>query len=217
MKILQVNKLALASAGAGPDDISEELDRQAGRNFIDTINWESYSYRPLVEFSLAYFQRGLLLKYYVREESFRALITENDGNVYEDSCVEFFVAPSDDGLYYNFEFNGIGTCLAGIGRERQGRERIRPEITDKIIRKSSAGTTPVEGIEGITSWTITIMIPFDLFLRHRIENPAGMKMRANFYKCGDKMKTPHYLTWNPVMTPRPDFHRPEHFGMLEFI
>jgi hypothetical protein len=217
MKILKVNQLVPGYSGAGPEKVSEELDKQAGRNFIDTINWESHSYRPLVEFALAYYKSGLLLKYYVREESFRAVITENNGNVYEDSCVEFFVAPYDDGLYYNFEFNGIGTCLVGIGSGREGRERLATDITDKIIRSSSAGTKPVEVIEGLTAWTITIIIPFDVFVRHRIADPAGMKMRANFYKCGDKMRTPHYLTWNPVISPRPDFHRPEHFGLLEFI
>ncbi|MBT5542155.1 MAG: hypothetical protein HOK34_04920, partial [Gammaproteobacteria bacterium] len=27
---------------------------------------------------------------------------------------------------------------------------------------------------------------------------------------------PHYLTWNPVETSNPDFHRPEFFGKLIF-
>ena len=41
-------------------------------------------------------------------------------------------------------------------------------------------------------------------------------LKANFYKCGDKLSVPHYLSWNPVTTEKPDFHRPEYFGLLEF-
>ena len=26
---------------------------------------------------------------------------------------------------------------------------------------------------------------------------------------------PHYLSWNPIETPKPDFHRPEFFGELK--
>ena len=35
-----------------------------------------------------------------------------------------------------------------------------------------------------------------------------------FYKCGDKTAHPHFLSWNPVGTPAPDFHRPDFFGEL---
>ena len=39
---------------------------------------------------------------------------------------------------------------------------------------------------------------------------------CNFYKCGDKQVEPHYLSWNPVLTDNPDFHRPEYFGKVIF-
>ena len=39
-------------------------------------------------------------------------------------------------------------------------------------------------------------------------------LRANFYKCGDKTAHPHYLSWSPIHTEKPDFHRPEFFGEL---
>ena len=39
---------------------------------------------------------------------------------------------------------------------------------------------------------------------------------ANFYKCGDDTTKPHYISWNPVKSINPDFHRPEHFGILNF-
>jgi hypothetical protein len=39
-------------------------------------------------------------------------------------------------------------------------------------------------------------------------------IRANFYKCGDLTAHPHFLSWNPIDLPKPDFHRPEFFGTL---
>jgi hypothetical protein len=39
---------------------------------------------------------------------------------------------------------------------------------------------------------------------------------GNVYKCGDAMPQAHYLTWNPIGTSRPDYHRPEYFGYLKF-
>ncbi|MDE6269894.1 MAG: hypothetical protein K2M12_03440, partial [Muribaculaceae bacterium] len=44
----------------------------------------------------------------------------------------------------------------------------------------------------------------------------GKQLRANFYKCGDLLSTPHFLSWNRVDTPHPDFHRPEYFGAIKF-
>jgi len=44
----------------------------------------------------------------------------------------------------------------------------------------------------------------------------GKTMRANFYKCGDKLQTPHFLSWAPIDLPKPKFHCPEFFGELVF-
>ena len=38
----------------------------------------------------------------------------------------------------------------------------------------------------------------------------------NLYKCGDSLARPHYLSWQPVATPHPDFHRPEFFKPVLF-
>ncbi len=43
-----------------------------------------------------------------------------------------------------------------------------------------------------------------------------MTARANFYKCGDKQHTPHFLSWNKIDLPEPCFHCPEFFGKILF-
>ena len=95
-------------------------------NAVDVINWKDFDYKPDVKFSISYTRHEILLKYYVTEQWFKAEKTETNQEVYEDSCVEFFVAPSDDGIYYNFELNAIGTCLMASGTGRGNRNRTRP-------------------------------------------------------------------------------------------
>jgi hypothetical protein len=66
------------------------------------------------------------------------------------------------------------------------------------------------------SWTLTLAIPFDVFFDHNISNLTGKTFRANFHKCGDKLTLPHYVTWNPIETEKPDFHQPAYFGLVKF-
>lgn len=215
--MIDVSRLSFAEPAPLLDDISEELDSLNLRHAIDVINWKEFDYKPAVVFSIAYTSYEILLKYYVTENFFKAEKTESNEAVYEDTCVEFFISPSDDGIYYNFEFNGIGTCLAGLGQGRVGRLKIDPIAISGIRRKSSAGAEPIKEKSGKFSWEITIALPTDVFIFHKIDLSPGKTFKANFYKCGDGLRTPHYLTWSPVETLKPDYHRPEYFGLLKFI
>ena len=217
MKIAEVQKSELKSDFPSLEEISSLLDRQEGRLMIDIINWKGYNYKPDVALSLAYSDHEIFLKYYITENYFKAEMTDTNQMVCEDSCVEFFVSPEDDGIYYNMEFNAIGTCLQGTGTDRSSSKRVQPEIISKIRRLTTAGTQPIKEKTGKYVWAITIAIPFEVFFHHTIKDLKGKIFRANFYKCGDKLTVPHYVTWNPVGTENPDYHQPEHFGLLKFI
>ena len=192
------------------------LDGLNVRHRIGELNWRGNDYSPETSFSIARTRLEILLKYYVRETWFKAEKTETNQEVYEDSCVEFFVSPADDGIYYNFEFNAIGTCLMGAGTGRHDRKRADDSVIAEIRRLASAGKSPISESKGDFSWTLTLAIPFSTLFNHKTDIREGSRFRANFYKCGDKLTMPHYLTWNPVGTEKPDFHRPEFFGSLEF-
>ncbi|MCX6329927.1 MAG: carbohydrate-binding family 9-like protein, partial [Bacteroidia bacterium] len=187
MKTLNVRKIEFASEYPTLEEISKKFDELNIRNQISKINWKDFEYKPEVTFSVGYTEKELLLKYYVTEQYFKAEKTESNQMVCEDSCVEFFVSPCDDGVYYNFEFNGIGTCLLGTGTRRENSTKTDPEIIAKIRRVASAGEKPVKETKGKFSWTITIAIPLDVFFHHGIEELKGQTFRANFYKCGDKL------------------------------
>lgn len=217
MNTIEVKKLESVSETTPLEVISEMLDRQGSGNDLDNINWQGYRYKPEVRFNIAWGDREIYLKYYVREKNTRAEKTRNNEMVCEDSCVEFFVSPSDDGIYYNFEFNPIGTALVGSGHGRHDSARAEGKIVDGIRRLSSIGTKPFSERSGDISWTLTLAIPLSSFFNHDIKELRGKTFSANFYKCGDKLSVPHYVTWNPVTTEKPDYHRPEFFGVLKFV
>ncbi|MCK4999459.1 MAG: hypothetical protein KAS23_07985, partial [Anaerohalosphaera sp.] len=70
-----------------------------------------------------------------------------------------------------------------------------------------------------TDWVIQYRLPYELIERNGpafVKPASGVQWRGNFYKCGDKTSHPHWLTWNIVDRPMPDFHVPGCFGVLEF-
>jgi hypothetical protein len=217
MKVAEVKKTELKPVYPGLYEISLRMDEQREKLKIDVINWKDYNYKPEVSLAIEYSDEEIYLKYYVTEDYFKAEKTETNQMVCEDSCVEFFVSPEDDGVYYNLEFNGIGTCLLGTGTRRENSTKANPGVIAKIRRITSVGEKPVSEKKGKFDWTITVAIPLEIFFLHDIKKLKGKSFRANFYKCGDKLTVPHYVTWNPVGTEKPDYHRPEYFGVLKFV
>ena len=190
----------------------EKIDFQP----IQCVNWAEYPYKPKVNFRIAHTQDSILLHFKVKEESIRARYGEDNGSVWTDSCVEFFSIPADDGVYYNIECNCIGTILVGAGPARNGREHAPKEITALVQRWSSLGNVPFEEQADESGWEVALIIPYKVFFKHQIDSLDGKEIKANFYKCGDELQTPHFLSWNPIEIEKPDFHRPDFFGTLEF-
>ena len=217
MNSIDVSKLKTDKAIPSMAVVSARLDELGDGHPIETVNWDSHSYKPSVKFNIAWGDREIYIKYYVREAHVKAEKSHTNEMVCEDSCVELFVSPSDDGIYYNFEFNPIGTGLMGVGHGRQDRVRADTAVIEGIRRLTTMGAEPFPEISGDISWSLTLAIPLEAFFQHNVDNLAGKSFRANFYKCGDKLSNPHYVTWNPVGTEKPDYHRPEHFGILNFI
>ena len=163
-----------------------------------------------------YTNDAILVHYKVVEDSVRAKYGEDNGSVWTDSCVEFFSIPARDGVYYNLECNCIATILLAAGSERSNREMAPLEITDQVKRWASLGRETFEEKIGECTWEVALQIPYKVFFKHTITKLDGMVVRANFYKCGDELQKPHFLSWSPIKIEKPDFHRPDFFGLLEF-
>lgn len=212
---MKVKKVSIANVDV--EALPELLDQEKiGFEPITNVNWDEYPYRPKVEFRIAHADDAILLHYKVTEASVRARYGEDNGSVWTDSCVEFFSIPANDGIYYNIECNCAGTILVGAGPQRNGRELAPQEVMDRVQRWSSLGRQSFEERIGECTWEVALIIPYSVYFKHQITSLDGKEVKANFYKCGDELQTPHFLSWNPIRIEKPDFHRPDFFGTLEF-
>ncbi len=215
MKTLQVMKVA--AAGVAAERVPALLD-ECGVRFqpVDVVNWKEYPYAPAVEFRIAHTGDELLLHFRVTEDSVRAVAREDNGRVWEDACVEFFLQTDDRSpVYYNFECNCAGRLLLGHG-VRGRREHAAPEVTGSVRRWASLGREPFEERTGTCAWEVAEVIPLSALFRDTVDRLDGKVWRANFYKCGDLLQKPHFLSWNPIDLPEPCFHCPEFFGQIVF-
>ena len=185
-------------------------------NPIETVNWKEYPYQPSVKFRAAHIGHAVLLHYQVAEASVRAVATADDGRVWEDACVEFFLSPESNDFYYNLECNCAGKLLLHGGAAGTERPGASEEVLKSVKRWASLGTEPFEERVGECTWEVALVIPTSAIFRHSIESLDGKTMRANFYKCGDLLQTPHFLSWSPIDLPQPKFHCPEFFGEVVF-
>ena len=185
-------------------------------NAIACVNWAEFPYQPEVKFRAAHTGDAILLHYRVTEACVRAVAVADDGRVWEDACVEFFLSPEGNDFYYNFECNCATKLLLHGGPAGGERPTASEEVLKSVKRWSSLGTEPFEERVGECTWEVALVIPASAIFRHEIETFNGKTMRANFYKCGDKLQTPHFLSWAPIELPKPKFHCPEFFGELMF-
>ena len=181
---------------------------------IDIVNWPSlYSYCPKCTFRVAHSNEYLAVSFDVKGKDLRATEMEDNGRNWEDSCCEFFVSPSE-GIYYNFEVNCIGSVRIGRGSSRADRELLSLEEVSTVLRRCTLSHKEYDCEGGTYRWRVAILIPFRLLELDPLNLPASIS--GNFYKCGDLTPHPHYVSWNPINSQKPDFHCPEFFGELRF-
>lgn len=183
---------------------------------IGCNNWAAeYPYAPKATFAAAHNGTHLLLTFRVEEACTAALVTEDNGPVWTDSAVEFFISFDDTG-YYNFEFSCIGKALLGFRKTKPDVIHAGADVMETIRRESSLGTANFAERKGDNRWELNVAIPAAAFFAHNFATLDGIKARANVYKCGDNLSKPHFLSWQPIRTEKPNFHVPEFFGDVEF-
>lgn len=213
MKHLDVKLLNNCSLNTPIIEVSFLLD-SVHRNVLNQVPWPQYNYLPCVHFAIAYGTDCIFLKYYINEKFIRAAHGAVNTAVYKDTCVEFFISFEDEKAYYNFEFNCIGAMLVGNGETKANRALL-PELLISQIKYQSVINNDQPGTD--VHWELTVVIPFTLFCYHKLYALDGKKCRVNFYKCGDNLPTPHFITWSNITWPEPNFHLPEFFGTLQFV
>lgn len=192
--------------------IESILEINAPREYISNVNWNEYPYKPDTSFNIARTRTNLYIRFCVQGCSLKASYDKDNSPVHQDSCVEFFMKEENNPHYMNFEFNCIGTCDAARRASRDVKWPLSSKEYQSIQRLSSLKRIPFEEKKGIYSWSLIVIIPLQLMGLD--PNNLPEKIRANFYKCADNTQYPHYLSWNPIALPHPDFHCPQFFGEL---
>lgn len=152
--------------------------------------------------------KGIFLKMRTDEKNLRAVCTERDEPIWEDSCMEFFIKPfSFREEYLNFEMNPNGAYLCEFGKGKSDRVFVKT-LTDKtptvITSKNSAG------------WELDLFVPCELINEVYGEKFTAEQcdMKGNFYKCGDKTEKVHYGSFAKMTTLPPGFHNPKCFANI---
>lgn len=185
---------------------------------LDCLNWPgAFPYKPAVRFRIGHDGSAILLRYEVDEKTVRALASVPGQQVYEDSCVEFFFQPDPaDPHYYNFEWNAAGILYLAWRTGREDPEAAPAKVLPLVETAASEGPAPFGEHPAKGPWTLDIRIPVGALWHNPGLDLHGLRAKANFYKCGDGLSVPHYVSWAPVHTAKPDYHRPDYFGTLEF-
>lgn len=180
-------------------------------NAIDQCPWvNEFPYCPESAFQMAHSDDFIYLHYKVSEEFVKGEFIRPNENVWEDSCVEFFLSLDQKNTYYNFEFNVLAAGLIGYGSAIKSE---RKRLSDADIESVDACVQVVKKA-GAKVWESYLIIPKRLLG----DIPySGKTYHANFYKCGDGLPNPHFMAWNAIDNESPNFHLPEFFGEIFFV
>lgn len=212
MKTLNVEKI---SKIAQPSEISGYFDTKSiESHLVSVVNWDEYPYKPDVKFRIAHDGENIYINWKINEIEIKAVCEEDQGEVWKDSCAEFFISFNNSQVYYNIESNCIGKILVATGVDRNDRKPVPAQYLNLVQRWSSLGDKAIHKNAG--NWELSLIIPKELFYLDQINNLSGITASANFYKCGDDLKQPHFLSWNPIGDLTPNFHLSNFFGKLQF-
>ncbi len=186
-----------------PDIHSKEWEK-ANVGYVNVDRWQEYNKTPKTSFRLLLGAEGISLLMKSEETNLRAECREENGAVYCDSCMEFFLKPNvHDERYLNFEINPKGILHLGLGVGRQDRTLL---CTERNLFSIAAETDN-------ESWRLKLYIPKSFL--NEIFGEISPVCKANFYKCGDMTDHVHYGAWSECETEAPDFHVPDFFGIID--
>lgn len=174
---------------------------------IDKVLWtENHGIRA--QGQLCYDEDYLYIHQSAVEEDIRAENTEPLSPVYEDSCLEFFFVLDDSANYFNFEINPNGCHCLQYG----------PEKTDRIniVREDATEYFAIRTGRTVDGWEVFYRIPLRFVRLFHDDFRFKGSLSANMYKCGNKTKNEHYLSWTNIELDEPNFHCPEFFGKIVF-
>lgn len=183
-----------------------KIDKKTSTFELTNYLWNSDPNDTKVSLSLRVEDFNLYFSFHVTEKELRRMVNEDNGNVWEDSCVELFISP-DKVHYYNFELSASTALRCGYGSSRTDRTPVNTDLLKLIKRNMKI----FENNNKRSTYELSGVIPLKNFSLDRD------KLYINAYKCGDKLSKPHFISLFPIDTPAPDFHQIRFFQEIELI
>ncbi|MEI6516463.1 MAG: carbohydrate-binding family 9-like protein [bacterium] len=181
-------------------------------------------HKPGVSARLLYDNTALYVHFRVTDRYVRSVVTEPQGPVCQDSCVELFYQPKPDRGYLSMEGNCGGTFLSHYIEDHRhtptGFAKYTPIAREWFSRIRAFHSLPAvvdpEIIDRV-EWQLEYCIPFALMESYvgPVGNPSGQIWRMNLFKCGDKTSHPHWGSWSPIGDEL-NFHQPSRFAPVNF-
>lgn len=185
---------------------------------INNFHWEKENFvRPRSYAQLcAVKDKGIYARLWSFEKDIAAVYENRDDPVYRDSCLEFFLCPTQGAAapYANFEMNSKGVILSEYGAGR-GLERKKLKELSGVAPK----VTPFSLTEnGENAWGVELFVSEKLLsdITGKEFKVKPMALRGNFYKCGDDTPVPHFGAFSPVGSEEKGFHNTETFANIIF-
>ena len=188
---------------------------------IQNDNGWRMDFRPETTVRICYNDEYLYIIYRVEDNFIRCLTNKTNGEVWKDSCVEFFFSPLDSKprSYFNLEINCGGAIRLGYQRVPRIDNLL---VTEEDIKEIKVFHSLPEKIEreivSPREWFVEAALPIAMLEHYaQIMVPrSGIKWKANLYKCAENNSHPHWLSWTKIESTSPNFHLPEFFGEITF-
>ncbi len=169
---------------------------------IDKVNWpELFPSAITTTAKIIHNDKGIYVKFVSDEHPVHVNFKYHNGEVYQDSTVEFFIAPDKNSRdYFNFEINAEGYALVGYG---PGRQRQRFSDID-FSQFNITSDINENGFE------LLLFVPYSFMKEYAKE--ITKELKGNLQKCCEVDGATHYLSAYPIKTAKPEFHVPQFFS-----
>lgn len=203
-------------------------------NLAPTIELENFwepvgvkTFRPKTMVKVLHYSEAIYVSFVVEDQYVRCVHTTDQENIFEDSCVEMFIAPKNAEGYFNIETNCGGSILMWYITDPTGvmegkikkADVVSKDAMQQIIRYHSLPKKLEEEITEPVTWRVDYKVPLKLLEEYTGQKHSlkGEIWKANFYKCAEKSSHPHWGMWSPIQTTYLNFHQPQYFGEIKFL
>ena len=200
-----------------PAETAQTLRDKGTQVEINCLNWaKDFPKSPESRVMLAHDGNAIYALFTLHTDELRAAATADLQPVASDNCFEIFLKKAGDTHYCNFEFNYRGFANVSRRPGRMGAVKFTPDklaqigrypLTDAPLPHESRKADPAEEV------ALLAVIPLSL-IEVEPDAKTPIALEGNIYSCSDGCKEPYFLTWAPVPTPTPDFHRPDYFAPI---